>query len=218
MIIIASHKRKREALEKKYPGAVIADVTSKAQDSLVRLSPFFPYGDIPVPFSGDMKASCVEAVWQGLKVFEDEGIDVSCFANHSMEGIKRTIRKHGKILGHQKGVHGTEILDYLSARHEIYIKTYRWMLEHKCMDIIQRLREADLSKTIILLDYNTNTEVDDPKKPISHAYLVKAYAEGLYPFEDVEDAVSVPGIQELTFTDGTKKKNLSNQLTISFDF
>ena len=27
------------------------DVTSKATDGLVKLSPFFPHGDIPVPFS-----------------------------------------------------------------------------------------------------------------------------------------------------------------------
>ena len=30
----------------------------------------------------------------------------------------------------------------------------------------------------------SSTDVDDPKKPLSHAFLVKAYAEGLYPYED----------------------------------
>ena len=27
-------------------------------------------------------------------------------------------------------------------------------------------------------------DVDDPKKPLSHAFLIKAYVEGLYPFSD----------------------------------
>ena len=51
MIIIESKRKKQENILKKYPGAVIVDVTSKATDGLVKLSPFYPYGDIPVPFS-----------------------------------------------------------------------------------------------------------------------------------------------------------------------
>ena len=39
------------------------------------MSPFYPHGDIPVPFSQGYTAACVEAVWQGLKVFEDEDVD-----------------------------------------------------------------------------------------------------------------------------------------------
>ena len=53
------------------------------------------------------------------------------------------------------------------------------------MPIIERLREASKSKTIVLLDYNTCCDVDDLSKPLSHAFLVKAYAEGVYPYDDV---------------------------------
>ena len=63
---------------------------------------------------------------------------------------------------------------------------YRWVLEHKVANIIERLREASKTKTIVLLDYNTNCDVDDPTTPLSHAYLVKAYAEGLYPYDDIK--------------------------------
>lgn len=174
-----------ENLRKKYPHAIIADVTSQAKDGLVRLSPFYPHGDIPVPFSEGCTAACVEGIWQGLKVFEDEDIDLSMFNNNTMKGIKRTTRKHGRVLGHRKGINGTEILGYVEAKHLIYIPTYRWMLEHKVMDIIERLRKASETKTIVLLDYNTCCDVDDTTKPLSHAYLVKAYAEGIYPFEDI---------------------------------
>lgn len=45
-------------------------------------------------------------------------------------------------------------------------------------NIIERLREASKTKTIVLRDYTTNCDVDDPKSPLSHAFLVKAYAEG----------------------------------------
>lgn len=95
MIIIESKRKKIENILKKYPDAVVADVTSQAKDGLVRLSPFYPHGDIPVPFSEGYTAACVEGVWQGLKVFEDEDIDISMFSNDTMKNIKRTVRKHG---------------------------------------------------------------------------------------------------------------------------
>ena len=186
MIKIESKRKKIENILKKHPNAIIADVTSQAKDGLVRLSPFYPHGDIPVPFSEGYTSACVEGIWQGLKVFENEDIDISMFLNDTMKGIKRTVRKHGRVLGHRKGVHGTEILGYVEAKHQIYILAYRWMLEHKAMDIIERLRKASETKTIVLLDYNTCCDVDNASKPLSHAYLVKAYAEGLYPFDDLK--------------------------------
>ena len=62
MIIIESKRKKLENILKKNPGAIIADVTSQAMDGLVRLIPFYPHGDIPVPFSQRYIATCVEAV------------------------------------------------------------------------------------------------------------------------------------------------------------
>ena len=197
MIIIESKRKKIENILTKYPDAVVADVTSQAKDGLVRLSPFYPHGDIPVPFSEGYTAACVEGVWQGLKVFEDEDIDISMFSNNTMKNIKRTVRKHVRVLGHRKGVLGTEILGYMEAKHQIYIPTYRWMLEHKAMDIIERLRKASETKTIVLLDYNTCCDVDDETKPLSHAYLVKAYAEGLYPFDDLRLSNGIDNKEDL---------------------
>lgn len=185
MILVESKRKKIENILKKYPNAIIADVTSQAKDGLVKLSPFYPHGGIPIPFSDGMTATCVEAVWQGLKVFEGADVDVEMFKNDTMKNVKRTVRKYGKPLGHRKGVSGEELLGYIEARKQIYIPTYRWMLEHKTIEIIERLREASKIKTIVLLDYNTCCDVDDPKKPLSHAFLVKAYAEGLYPYDDL---------------------------------
>ena len=94
MIIIESKRKKLENILKKYPDAVIVDVTSKATDGLVKLSPFYPHGDIPVPFSQGYTATCVEAVWQGLKVFEDEDVDkppylINCKDELLKEGFRK---------------------------------------------------------------------------------------------------------------------------------
>ena len=186
MIIIESKRKKAATILKKYPNAILADVTSGAKDSLIKLSPFYPHGGIPVPFSEGYTATCVEAIWQGLKVFEGADVDVALFQNDTMKNIKRTVRRFGKPLGHRKGVNGEELLGYIEARKKIYIPTYRWVLENKVAHIIERLREASNSgKTIVLLDYDTNADVEDAKKPLSHASLVKAYAEGIYPYDDV---------------------------------
>ena len=185
MIIVESKRKKAATILKKYPDAIMADVTSGAKDGLRKLSPFYPHYGIPVPFSEGYTATCVEAVWQGLKVFEGSDVDVSLFQNDTMKGLKRTVRRFGKPLGHRKGVNGKELLGYIEARKQIYIPTYKWVLEHKVADIIERLRTASNSgKTIILLDYDTNADVEDGRKPLSHASLIKAYAEGVYPFGD----------------------------------
>uniref|UniRef100_UPI0040283EE5 DUF6939 family protein n=1 Tax=Segatella hominis TaxID=2518605 RepID=UPI0040283EE5 len=42
MILIDSERKKRENILKKYPDAIIADVTSLAEDDLIKLSPFYP--------------------------------------------------------------------------------------------------------------------------------------------------------------------------------
>ena len=42
---------KAATILKKYPDAILADVTSGSKDGLVKLSPFYPHGGIPVPFS-----------------------------------------------------------------------------------------------------------------------------------------------------------------------
>lgn len=188
MIIIESRRKKLATILKQYPGAIPADVTSAATDSLVKLSPFYPHGGIPVPFSEGYTATCVEAIWQGLKVFESCDVDTSLFYNDTMKGLKRTIRKYGKPLGHRKGVHGTELLGYIEARKQIYIPTYKWILENKVANIIERLKEASKTKTIVLLDYDTNADVENAKKPLSHASLIKAYVEGIYPYGETKES------------------------------
>lgn len=181
MIYIENKKKKEKTLLAKYPNAKIVDVTSKATTGLVKLSPFYPHGDIPIPFSENRKAKSVEGIWQALKVFESADIDEAMFLNDTMKDIKRTVRKYGKPLGHRKGVNGTELLNYIDARIQIYLPSYLWVLENKVSEIIERLKEASQKEDIVLLDYETNCDILNPKKPLSHAFLVKAYVEGHFP-------------------------------------
>lgn len=188
MIIIESKRKKPSTILKKYPNAILADVTSGAKDGLVKLSPFYPHYDIPVPFSEGYTATCVEAIWQGLKVFESADVDVNMFQNDTMKNIKRTVRRFGKPLGHRKGVDSSELLGYIDARKLIYIPTYKWVLENKVPDITERLKRAsDSGKTIVLLDYDTNSDVNNEKRPLSHASLIKAYIENIYPYGDATE-------------------------------
>lgn len=214
MIIIESKRKKPSTILKKYPDAILADVTSSAKDGLVKLSPFYPHGGIPVPFSEGYTATCVEAIWQGLKVFESCDVDTSLFVNDTMKGLKRTVRKYGKPLGHRKGVNGSELLGYIDARKQIYIPTYKWVLENKVTHIIERLREACKTKTIVLLDYDTNADVENAKKPLSHASLIKAYVEGIYPYGEKQEVKPETGDKKGTKKKKTKKEDNILQLEL----
>ena len=44
-----------------------------------------------------------------------------------------------------------------------------------------RLRDEAATRTVVLLDYETNGDVDDLSSPLSHAALVRCYLEGRWP-------------------------------------
>ncbi len=184
MIIVKNHKCSIDKLKKDYPEAVIIDVTSHAKDEFIRLSPFYPLGGIPVPFSPGWRASCVESIWQGLKDYESVGTDINLFKNTSMKSLKRTTRRFGHLRGHRKGVASPVLLDYVEARKLLYIPTYKWVLENKVQSEVDKIRDLSQHHTVILLDYATNPVVEDASSPLSHAALIKAFIEGNYPSYD----------------------------------
>lgn len=184
MIYIENKKRKLEGIQAQYPNAYILDITSSSKLSYAQLlSPFYPHGNIPIPFSPHSFAMSVEGIWQGLKVFTSCGIDTSMFYNDTMKGLKRTVRRFGQPLGHQKGINSTELLSYFDARMQIYLPSYKWVLDNvpRVHAIIERIAERAKSNDIVLLDYNTNDDYRDLSSPMSHAGLVKLYINGEYP-------------------------------------
>jgi hypothetical protein len=169
-IFVESRRRKRENVLKLHPGAEIIDVTSNSDSEFRQLSPFFPIGNIPVPGMEGENALCVEGVWQGLKVFENYNYDKSYF-KISTKNIKRTFRKFGVVKGHfYKG----ELLSYVDARKKIYLPAYKYVLEVKKKQLVDKLRIIANNKTLVLLDYTTNDSILNPSKPLSHAAVIKA--------------------------------------------
>lgn len=181
MIFVDSRRKKLKTLDKLYPKAKIIDVTSKGEEPFIKLSPFFPHGNIPVPFSNNAFSYSVEGIWQGLKVFENANIDITKFEIQNMKEIKRTVRKFGKTLGHRKGVNGSELLGYLAARKLIYLPSYAWVLQNKTIQEINHLIEIALKQDLVLLDYVTNSDIENTSKPLSHAALIKKYIDKKYP-------------------------------------
>jgi hypothetical protein len=179
-LIVTSRRTSWETLHQRYADAYILDVTSAVPDPWVCFSPFYPHGGIPVPFSPGLVSASVEGVWQGLKVFASMDVDPSTFTITNMTGIKRSVRKYGNVLGHRAGVAGEQLLSYVQARRVIYLPSYRWVLEHRLQDLLAELRRLEAEKTVVLLDDETNGNVEDVTRPLSHAGLIKLYLEGTW--------------------------------------
>lgn len=198
-----------ERIKKEYPNAFILDITSSSPYHYGQvLSPFYPHRNIPIPGdSRGMTATCVEAIWQGLKVFEGADIDTQMFQNATMKNIKRTVRKFGRPLGHRYGVFSKEILNYADARRYIYIPTYKYVLDNvpEVHSIIERIRKKAETDDIVLLDYNLNPDNRDISKPLSHAELVKMYIEGRYPSKD-EDFIPFTAEELKALKNASKKR------------
>ena len=207
MIYVVNKKRKLEKIKEEFSHAVILDITSTSSVRYAQiLSPFFPHMNIPIPFTEGITATCVEAVWQGLKVFDGVDVDFETFRNDTMKNLKRTVRKYGIPKGHRKGAYGTELLGYFEARMLIYIPTYKWVLDNipEVRHVIKRIKEQSKIQDIVLLDYNTNIDFRDISKPLSHAGLIKLYIEGNYP-------EGIKGYKPMSDTKLKQKKELNTK-------
>lgn len=210
MIYVVNKRRKEENILKEYPGAIILDITSKSSYAQ-KLSPFYPHGNIPIPFSDGATATSVEGIWQGLKVFEHEDVCMDSFANDTMKNLKRTVRRLGYPKGHRKGIHGTELLDYLSARILIYLPSYEWVLKNVpgVRNIIDRIKKKSEETDIVLLDYNTNLDYRNLSAPLSHAGLVKLYIEGKYPHPNLEQELALRSASSASDTKSKSRRKKS---------
>lgn len=172
--IVAKRAKQKQALLQSQ-GYLLIDVTSKADDITFRkFSPFFPHGGLPIPGMKDRMSESVEGIWQGLKVFEREGIDPRKFLVKNMVNIKRPCgEKRGSVLGHQ---YGDKLLDYTSSRQLIYIPAYIGMLQthlEKELTLLQGLLAE--GQKIAFIDYDTNSDIYNTNKPLSHASIIISY-------------------------------------------
>lgn len=171
VIVSKRQKKSRDALEKE--GYIIVDVTSTSDiDTFRKFSPFYPHGGIPVPGMKDATAASVEGVWQGLKVFEKEGIDMKKFTITNMRNIKRAVgAKRGRVMGH---MYGEDIIGYVDARKSIYVPAYNYVLRNHLKNELALLTGMiSEGKKLALIDFDTNEDLENTAKPLAHASLVK---------------------------------------------
>ncbi|NES83157.1 MAG: hypothetical protein F6K10_18080 [Moorea sp. SIO2B7] len=174
---VESRRKSINKLCDRYGEVVILDLTSRGSEPWLRFSPFYPHGGIPVPFSSGHFSMSVEGIWQGLKVFESADIDPTKMMITNMKGIKRTKRKYGKVLGHRAGLGGDKLLSYKEARYAIYLPSYKWVLNNCLQELLTELKQLGESCTVLLLDFETNCDIDNLSKPLAHAGLLKLYLE-----------------------------------------
>ncbi|MEV0676423.1 hypothetical protein AB0I60_07840 [Actinosynnema sp. NPDC050436] len=184
---VVSRRRSAVSVENAHPGAVVVDVTSRGPEPWVRLSPFYPHGGIPVPFTPHVTGASVEGIWQALKVFREADVDLAKLRVTGMTGLKRTVRRFGEVLGHRAGAHGAELLPYEEARRRIYLPVYRWVLENRVVDEVAALRGLATGRDVVLLDYTTNGDIADLSSPLSHAALLRHHLCGTWPAESATD-------------------------------
>lgn len=187
-VAVENCRKKLASVESLWPGATIIDVTSKGVEPWVRFSPFYPHGGVPIPNTPSVTAQSVEGLWQGLKVFEWEDIDPRKWAITDMSGIKRGGKNRGAVRGHRFGVGSDTLLGYRDARFRIYLPAYKWVLEHRLASEVEELRRLTGDKPLVLLDYETNADVNDVSSPLSHAALVMYHLLGSWPSEKAAEA------------------------------
>ena len=100
-----------------------------------------------------------------------------------MRGMMRASKVLGAVVGHRAGLApDAPLLSPARARWEIFVPSYRWVLEHRVAAELAALRAlCDAPRTVVLLDYETNGDPDDLARPLSHAALVARYLAGTFP-------------------------------------
>lgn len=102
-----------------------------------------------------------------------------------MKGPKRSERRFGPGQGHRWGE--SDLLGYRDARWSIFLPLYRHVLETHLEEPVERLRTLARDGDVVLLDYMTNGDVDDLRKPLSHAALVAYWVKDRWPSRTADE-------------------------------
>ncbi len=141
------------------------DVSYKFGHGNYRLfSPFAYHSSytIPVPGNEKMKSDSVEGIWQGLKIINSI-TDFSLFQG-------RAHKRKEETQGHQ---FGEQILDYVTARKQIYVPAYIYHVINNVFEKTKNDLETYLqSGDVFLFDVESNADIEDVSQPYSHAALL----------------------------------------------
>lgn len=112
---------------------------------------------------------------------EREDIDPGKWAVTDMSGVKRGGKSRGTVRGHRFGIGSDVLLGYREARFLIYLPAYRWVLVNRLAEQVAELRRILAEKRLVLLEYETNANVEDLSSPLSHAALIRCHLEVNWP-------------------------------------
>ena len=183
-------------------GSLVVNGTSYAGGEYRQFSPRYPVGGIPMPpcygrddlIVGSKESKSVEGIWEGLKMLptKNEGIESDRFlkdggATGFTRGGKQAKSVKGSGVTHyggnakqlgQLGLDGSSF-GYVAARKEIYLPTYKWVLDYKLQEPVQKLRlkVKGLKDTqhLYLLDANVKCSIESEDTRLSHAQLLRNY-------------------------------------------
>ena len=86
------------------------------------------------------------------------------------------------------------------------------MLEQKVFPIVQQLREIAKQRDVILLDDSINSDIGNINQPLSQAWLLKSYVEGLYPYDDVYKVIAESYIDPKGRRGGSKTRKVLREI------
>jgi hypothetical protein len=146
--------------------ALVYDVSSYADPPFCTLSPFWPHGGIPIPGLPGHTADCVEGIWQGLKVIDDQ------IAPRFFRGPGH--KRGGKPRGHR---YGERLLGIVEARERIYRVAYEWMLDHRADPTLLAgfLDRARAGLVQYIHDVSDNGNIGNADEGWAHAAVLVAY-------------------------------------------
>jgi len=152
------------------------NVSSRAAEPLNQFSPMFVWDKvIPVPGMPGFTSRTVEGVWQGLKVIEGK-IEPSLF------DAKRVRKRSSTTYSNTMFRLGSNEIDLVSAREQIYKPTYRWVYDHLIPESTKAIimRAAQHGTQLVLYDADDNPDPQDSRDSYSHAsFLVEIINEAL---------------------------------------
>ena len=177
MIVIDSKRKKRENILKKYPGAIIADVTSHAEDDLIKLSPFYPHDGILVSFRYSFQATILEHCFTKLADFCNPPRLVSCKDPLEEEGFKQ-----GEFVLDDSSVvfaASDALSHYILMMYELaHCKEFG---EELAEEYLKHSGNSQLLKTAETLRFNFKNDVIDKLIQASDNQLTfEEYLKGLY--------------------------------------
>lgn len=155
--------------KKMWPGAIVLDSTMGG--AMEKLDPVFPLGKIKISVEKWVESHSIMGIWEGLKLFSKKNeVDLSYLKDLKKLGKERGCKSYGKMIGIKWG---DDIIEGEENLKEFFSRLYKDVIGERFKGVIEKLKEINGNKTVVLLDYSEGNE----KYPVSHVELIKELVE-----------------------------------------